>query len=453
MKTSQYNIYIEGSKDHYFVYNTMKRAILIVDPELKQCLETNQIAQIDSPLIDPLKKCGIIVDDDTDELKLHRLNHNQVKYNTSRSSFLIFTTYSCNLQCPYCYEGPVVDPEYKSIFMKPEITSQVVEFICNQMLLNRSQKVGIGLYGGEPLLNVNCCETVVKQISEWCREYNIGFYTTITTNGTLLNEKTYERIGKYLSSIHITLDGPQRFHDKKRIKKDGSGTYSEILENLKLLKTTKEHLSIRISFDEENRHSMDELLEDLEEIGLKGRPYFHIYFAQITPQNICLTFPEDPRYRQEMKESIQYTASLVKMAQERGWADHLAVNIGQEHSLVPINIISCDYVKHGMYSIDPVGDIYMCPASAGDTQYRIGKIQNGAVKWNTSYYNIITRDPSRIDTCKQCELLPACGGGCAIASYLKYKDYYTAFCGFNRDLIYERIKKHLKFKYPEKFEK
>ena len=453
MKSSQYNIYVQCDPDHYFVYNTLKRALLIVDPELKECLVANHIKEIDSSLLNPLKKVGIVVEDDIDETKLYRLNHNQAKYNTSHSSFLIFTTYSCNLQCPYCYEGPVVDLKYKSAFMNPEITSQVVEFIRDQTLVNRSEKLGIGLYGGEPLLNTDCCETVLKQISEWCRGVNIEFYSTITTNGTLLNERTYERIGKYLSSIHVTLDGPQRFHDKRRIKKDGSGTYSQILENLKLLKSTKEHLSIRVSFDEENRHSIDELLEDLEESGLKGRPHFHIYFAQIVPLNACLTFPEDPDYHQKMRESIQHTSSLVKMAQERGWENNLAVNIGQEHSLVPVNVLSCDYVKHGMYSIDPGGDIYMCPASAGDTQYRIGKIQNGAAVWNASYYNIVTRDPSRIDPCNRCEFLPACGGGCAVASYLKYRDYNTVFCGFNKDLIFERIRAHLMLKYPEKFEK
>ena len=452
MKVSRYNVFIEGKGDHSFVYNTMRGSILAVDRELREHLETNQL-DIDPSFLDPLKKYGVIVEDDTDELKIHRLKHNKAKYNTARSSFLVFTTYACNLCCPYCYEGTVVNPEYRSVIMSPEMTSHVVEFIKNQTLKNRSYTAGIGLYGGEPLLNLDCCETILREVSEWCSSYHIQFYATITTNGTLLNEETYKRIGKYLSSVHITLDGPQKYHDKKRIKRDGSGTYADILNNLQLLKDTKEHLSIRISVDKENRHAMGDVLKDLEEIGLKGRPHFHIYFAQVVPQYACLTFPTDTDYSQLMKESLGYIPPLMKMALNQGWENHLAFDIGQEHSLIPANVTSCDYVKHGMYAIDPLGDIYMCPASAGDTQYRIGTLQKGAVEWFPSYYSIITRDPSLIEPCTQCELLPACGGGCAVASYLKYKDYSTTFCNFNKDIIYERIEAYLTFKYPEKFEK
>lgn len=452
MKPSRYNIFVSAAHGKSFVYNPLKGGILAVDEELRTCLEKNQLEKIDPALLEPLKKHGFIINDDSDELKIQRLKHNLRKYNRNKSSsYLIYTTYSCNLRCPYCYEGPVVDLEYKPAFMDPEMTSQVVEFIKTQTLRNRSQMVCIGLYGGEPLLNMECCETVTRTISEWCEEVGIRFYTTITTNGTLLTERGYSRIGKYLSSVHITLDGPQQFHDKKRVREDGSGSYAEILDNLKLLKDTKEHLSIRINFDEESNDFIIEVLKDLEKIGLKGRPHFNIYFAQIIPQTACLTFPTDPEYRKWRMESISYFPPLLRMAIERGWKDHLAVDIGQEHSLVPVNVASCDYVKDGIYSIDPLGDVYVCPASGGDITYRVGTLRNGTVMWNSSYYNIITRDPSLRAPCTNCRILPMCGGGCSIAAYFKYKDYHKTFCNFNKELIYERLKAHLKFKYPEKF--
>jgi uncharacterized protein len=452
MKPSRYTLFVEAKNDQWFIYNALTGTVLVVDAELKQCLHENHLEKIDPPFLDSLNQYGFITDESIDELKIHRFNHNLAKYNKRKSSFLVFTTYGCNLCCPYCYEGPVVSPEYSSLHMRPEMTSQVAQFIINQTLHNKSQTVGIGLYGGEPLLNMDCCETLLKTVSQWCTTSGVTFYATVTTNGTLLTEAGYARIGKYLSSVHITLDGPQHFHDKNRTKKDGSGSYADILHNLSLLRTTKEHLSIRINVDEENRHAMGEVLRDLEKIGFKGRPYFHLYFAQIMPQDACLTFPEDPEYETQTKESIWYLPPLMKMALDRGWGTHLAVNIGQEHCLVPTNVTSCAYVKDGMYSIDPQGDIYMCPASAGSTQYRIGKICNGAATWEPSYYHIITRDPTLIEPCTACDVLPACGGGCAIASYFKYADYHTTFCKFTRDIIYERLRAHLKFRYPERID-
>lgn len=141
----------------------------------------------------------------------------------------------------------------------------------------------------------------------------------------------------------------------------------------------------------------------------------------------------------------------MRMAIEKGWGNHLAVDIGQEHSLVPSNVISCEYMRHGTYAIGPQGDLYMCPASAGDARYSIGKIVQGEAQWNSSYYDVLTRDPSTIAPCKTCELLPMCGGGCAIGSAVAHQDYHTAFCNFTKEILYERLKSYLAFKYPEKF--
>lgn len=453
MKSSQYNVFVDAAKGKSLVYNPVTGAIVTVDRELREYLEKNQVEKADASFIEPLKTCGIIVDDDTDELKIQRLKHNLTKYATTESSsFLVFTTYACNLRCPYCYEGPVVEEERKSALMHPEMTQQVIKFICEQTLENRSQMVCIGLYGGEPLVNMECCETLLEQVSQFCKDYSIKFYTTITTNGTLLTDSGYKRIGKYLSSIHVTLDGPQKFHDEKRRKKDGSGSYATILENLRLLKDTGEHLSIRINFDAESKEFMGEVLDDLEEIGLKGRPSFHIYFAQIVPQDACLSFPEDPEYREWMKKTVHDYPPLMQMALERGWKNHMAIDIGSEHSLVPRNVTSCDYVRRGIYSIDPLGDIYICPASGGHIQYRAGKLCNGNVEWSPSYYHILTRDPTLIAPCNECEILPMCGGGCSIGSFYKYTDYHKSFCSFIKEQMYEKLKAYLRFRYPEKFE-
>lgn len=451
MKSSQYNVFVKAGDSH-FVYNTLKNSLVAVDEELRSCLEKNVIDAIDPSFVDPLKAYGVITDDALDELKVYRLNHNLKKYNTKKaSSFLVFTTYSCNLQCPYCYEGAVINEEDRSAFMSKKTAVDVVTFIEKQTLKNKSTVVGIGLYGGEPLLNREGCETVLKEVSEWCKMMNIRFYATITTNGTLLTEEVYKSIGKYVSSIHITLDGPQKFHDKKRVTRNGSGSYALILQHLKQLRDTKEHISVRINVDKENSQDIDEVLTDLETIGVKGRPHFTLYFSQVVPQDSCLTFSTDPAYKEMMKDSLELLPPLIKMAQEKGWGTHLAVDLGEEHSLVPSNVVSCEYLRYGVYAVDPQGDLYICPASAGNPQYCVGKIVEGGAQWNTSYYDAITRDPSTVAPCNTCEVLPMCGGGCALGSAVTHQSYQGAFCNFTKDMLYQRLKSYLMVKYPEKF--
>ncbi len=441
MKPSRYNIYVKAASHHSFVYNTLTNSLLLVDSDLQQCLEKDQLEKIDPSVMDSLRKCGILVDSGTDELEIFRLNHNTAKYDTNRSSFLIFTTFACNLSCPYCYEG-AADAECRSAFMSPETTADVVKFICSQTAHNKSRAVGVALYGGEPLLNRECCETVLKEVSHWCEDNSVSFYATLLTNGCLLTEEVYTSIGRYLSYIHITLDGPQHFHDRKRVKKDGSGTYSLILQNLNRLKDTKEHLSIRVNIDEENRHSIGEVLDDLEELGLKGRPHLHVYFSQIIPQNRCLTFssPESD----ECNPS-DYFPDIMQMTRERGWGAHLTGDPTKNTSKSVV--VACGYVTQGTYSIDPGGDVYLCPAVAGNPQYRTGTVGHGSCEWYPLYYDIITRDPSLTPPCHTCELLPLCGGGCPLASLAQ--DNKTE-CSSARKL-YGRLKAYLESRYPERF--
>lgn len=323
--------------------------------------------------------------------------------------------------------------------MSPETTSQVVSFICSQTVANKSRKVGVALYGGEPLLNLDCCETVLKKVYYWCKTNTISFHTMIMSNGTLFDEPVYTALGKYLSHIHITFDGPLQFHDKTRVKRNGSGTYTQILQNVKQLKDTKKYISIRINIDEENRHFIHDILDDLEEIGLKGRPHFYLYFSQIIPRNFCLAF-SNSEFNEQTKKFNKYLPDLVEVAREKGWEPHLTADNTEYRSTGT----SCRYVRHGMYSIGPNGDIYACPAVAGDTQYQIGKIQNGCAEWYPAYYNVLTRDPSLTVPCMTCEFLPLCRGGCPIASFQG-----TTQCNFTKEVLYERLKTYVKSRYPE----
>jgi uncharacterized protein len=432
MRRSRYNIYFDAGNSLSFIYNTLANTLLLVDNSVRQYLEKNQLEKIDASVVTSLKKCGIIVDGD--ELHIYRLNHNITQYNADTSSFLVFTTYACNLCCPYCYEGPA-DAEYRSQFMRPETTSDVVHFICDQTRKNKSRAVTIALYGGEPLLNMECCETVLKKVSHFCENNRISFQTMIMSNGTLLTEKVYTVLKDYLSHIHITLDGSLLFHDKTRVQKNGSGTYEQILQNVSLLKNTKNHLSIRINVNEENKHSIHEVFNDLEEIGLKGRPHFYLYFSQIIPYTFCLAFSH-PESKEQMKKFSTCYSDLVDMAKEKGWESHVIVGTTEYHG------VSCRYVQHGTYSIGPLGDIYVCPAVAGDARYRIGKIK-GSVEWYPQYYAVMTRDPSLTVPCKTCEFLPLCKGGCPVASFAQEETQ----CNFTKEVLYERLKLYLESRY------
>jgi uncharacterized protein len=406
-------------------------SLLLADTSVRECLESNKLELLDPSVLASLQSCGMVTDGD--ELARYRFNHNTALYNTTISSFLIFTTYACNLACPYCYEGMSMSD---CSSMSRKTTANVVRFIGNQAAKNKSRAVGIALYGGEPLLNMECCIELLHSVSAWCTTKKLSFSATLMSNGTLLDENVYATIKKYVSYIHITLDGPQHFHDKTRSKKDGSGSYWQILSNLNQLANTKEYLHIRINIDEESMDAVDEVLTDLETIGLKGRPRFYIYFSQIIPQKYCFTI-SNPEW-DETKVSTHLPV-ITEMAKKEGWGAHLRGDPDQK--LASAEAVSCGYVKCGTYTIDPGGDIYVCPALTQNPQYRTGTISDHPV-WYPLYYDILTRDPAGKALCSRCEFLPLCKGGCPV-----FREDNTQ-CG-RKEQLYQRLKAYLEFRFKK----
>ena len=102
----------------------------------------------------------------------------------------IIPTDRCNLSCSYCWQH-----NNKSI----EITEQEYKLIIEKA---KKMKVGmINFLGGEPLI-----WKYIYSAIELCNKYNI--MSDITTNGTLLNEETLNKLGESgLDSLNISVDG------------------------------------------------------------------------------------------------------------------------------------------------------------------------------------------------------------------------------------------------------
>ncbi len=78
----------------------------------------------------------------------------------------------CNLRCPYCYNGPIVNSTADS---KDLVT---LDAIYDHLLKRKNILDGVVLSGGEALLNPN-----TKKIIEYSK--NLGYKIKLDTNGTL----------------------------------------------------------------------------------------------------------------------------------------------------------------------------------------------------------------------------------------------------------------------------
>jgi uncharacterized protein len=449
LKSSRYNIYFEvKGEPKYALFNTLSRSIVAVDQDLKDVLEKGDVNALELPIKESLRSLGVLISSDLDERNVFEFRHCTAKYRSEEACFVIFPTYGCNLRCPYCYEGT----EKLSVSMDDTTVENTVNFIKRAAIENRSRAIILGLYGGEPLLYPDVCCSVAAPLSEWAAQNNMVYYGTLTTNGTLLNEKT-AHVLQYVASVHITVDGTEDMHNKVRVYANGKGSYKEVMRAVEFMKDKPHHLTIRIHVNMKNgTYKGLELLDELEQMGLKGRPNLHIYFKQLEPPDVCLRAALDEDYLQRKERELNEFPLLWKKAQEKGWGPHMSVGAGEEHGILTFNIVSCDHLKKAHYVVDPFGDVYLCPMSAGMKHHSIGTLQKGGVlDYSPVYYTLLTRDPLQLKGCNTCAYLPICSAGCPISIFEEKHSYMTPYCGSLKRLKEAAIKSHLRNTYPDKF--
>lgn len=156
-------------------------------------------------------------------------------------NLILNITENCNLNCKYCvFSGTY---KYHRLHNKHSMDWQIVQrtldfFIpkCHERLKETQDRISIGFYGGEPLLEWS----KILKIVEYTRDKYPGVFPgidfRITTNGVLLNENIIKELINNKFILTVSLDGPEAIHDRYRVFRDGTGSYDMIIKNLNLIK-------------------------------------------------------------------------------------------------------------------------------------------------------------------------------------------------------------------------
>lgn len=440
MKVSHYNLFFP-LEDKYVIYNTLTDTIMMADKELKERLTTSTLEGIKEDIKRALLQYGIIIPDDTDEKAILRFRSQMAKYSADYISVLLLPTYSCNLSCHYC-PNPA-----QPVYMDEKTTQSVIQFLT---ALIQSENLGIllKLYGGEPLLNVDCCLSLCKALSSFCQSRNVPFLAAAMTNGTLLTREKVEPLLEYLGAIHVTFDGSQQYHDKVRHTADGKGTYEDIMASLVLARDRNMRISVRVNITPENLSSVEELLYDLKKRKFDEYEGFDIYFGPVIPLDECRYYEDDASLRKVKEKTYALVPALRQVVKNAKWKGKTRDIISDLRSVSKPE--QCQYAKAYNYVIGPRGNFYTCPAFVGNEDYCIGTIAHGTAEFYPLYYDIHTRDVMHIE-CAECEYMPVCGGGCPARAYIQKKTVDSYHCGSTKELTESRMLLYLQYKRPDLF--
>ena len=213
-----------------------------------------------------LKKKGFFSYLDTDEMLTERVTANTVKNQLINLLFLTFQmTGECNLNCRYCCYGDLY--ERNKIENRAPMQFDTVKKTFDYLLplwklFPYSKLIGVGFYGGEPLLNFSLIEKTVSYCKLLETSNNVKFSFSITTNGVLLN-----RYSNYLTDndfrILISLDGDERANSL-RVDKSNRPSFGRVFSNIKKLQNEyPDYFIRRVDFNAVmNRNSTAEGVND-----------------------------------------------------------------------------------------------------------------------------------------------------------------------------------------------
>ncbi|EHK2407892.1 SPASM domain-containing protein [Clostridium perfringens] len=388
MKLSQFNIKKEIN-GNIIIYNTLSSGILMLNPEYSRyysTLEKNGFVD-KSDLLSELKKGGMLINKDIDEIGALNLESKFQRYSSESLSLTIAPTLECNFACPYCYEEG-----HRYSEMDENIQKDLINFLNN---FPNIKNLNISWYGGEPLLKLNLLESITKQILD--KLSNVNFNANIVTNGYYLTKENAIRLKNInVSHVQVTLDGNKETHDKRRILLNGNGTFEKILNNIK---ESCEILPIviRINVDKENITNIFSLIELLKEENLLNKVGF--YLAPVDnsnntcKSNTCFTIKDFS------KEEISFYEKCL--------------SLGVNSINIPKTTLGiCGAISKNSYVISPTGELYKCWNEIGRKEYSIGNLKD-KLKANFRLTKWLQYDPLKeYPECTSCKFLPTCFGGC-----------------------------------------
>lgn len=398
MRFSKYNVVCK-CYDGVVIYNTNTSAIIKLDHAIYEELKKlDHISENGSSKEEEnLFRYKIIADDKKIVKDLIRLREKQRE--SKELIYFIYPTLGCNFKCQYCFQKDLLPTDT----MSDNTAKNLIDYITSNAAQLNSDRIDITWMGGEPLLEFDTIEYISRFLSENLKKIVIN--SKLITNGSLISASILKRIDKInISSIQVTLDGTELFHNAKRKTNDGEPTFNTIIRKVdQIVKKFKNiHVAFRVNLDIANYEVFPQLYEFL----ILRYANCNYSIAPSFVDNFSLT----------CKSGNEGESILDRKRRSKFYIDlYKKHNIKVIDFLPSVTLYSCIARSKHSCAIGPDGGIYKCTAIVGDKSLAIGNINNEKNKNLRNLDNhpfISDTDYLNNDKCITCQLFPVCNGGC-----------------------------------------
>lgn len=412
-KPSIFNVYSILDIENVLVYNTLTQGAISAEKNLVKIIK-EESSKLELNYIEYLLKQEILVPFDLDEKENLFKLFKEVNDIQDSLDITICTTTKCNMKCLYCYEETI-----KETTLTPQIIKNITIWLQKYIQDNKIEILRPLLFGGEPLLAKDQMYELMRSLNKMTETLGKKCVFSIGTNGILLTRETVLEM-KEQGLVHamVTIDGPEKDHNRRRPWVLGGNSFEVIISNLKNI-VDLINVTLKLNIDKDNINSIKEIFEILERYNLKDSIDIKIEAIAVTPasqtvpNHFCRLYAFDPQ-----KAEMAYAyLKMINLAEEKGFKVHRST----AHST------PCMFPSKSGFALDPEGNIYKCISAIGVEEFKVGNVSDES--FNGLYHKAI-KFLDLCDSCfdKGCPFVPKCGGGCAYDSFCSTGEIFVKDC-------------------------
>ncbi|MFI5529006.1 radical SAM protein [Kitasatospora sp. NPDC051853] len=387
------------------VYGTRRAVTMAIAEDTADLLRAGHVPSGDPELLQRLVDVELVVPAGSDELGvIVDRSRRAVRDDTHRSFTLMPTSY-CNMGCTYCGQ------EHTKGRLPGSHRDAIAARVERTIAADGIRDVRVRWFGGEPMMGYAVVLDLSRRFVEAAGAADVSYGATMVTNGSLLTLRKLRRLQDEarVSRFCITLDGPERIHDRSRLLKSGGVSFRHITTVIAQALADEDlagvSFELRTNVTTSNADHIDEYLRQMAALG----------FAH--PR---VSFALEPVHSWSNDVSGIALSSAAYAEREAGWLATMT-DLGLNFMVLPTasKPVVCAAVTMNSEIVSSTGAIFSCSeqplvpeAEANQVLAHITEIAPDDRRPTGPFDDWHDRVQSGKAPCAGCPMLGICGGSC-----------------------------------------
>jgi uncharacterized protein len=310
----------------------------------------------------------------------------------------------CNLGCSYCYylaantSNHLMSDETLELYIRQLIDATTEQFIT------------FSWHGGEPLLaGIEFYEKALEFQSIYKPEGKI-ILNGIQTNCTLITEKWCEFFSANNFAVGVSIDGPEVFHNRNRVTKNGDPTWHSVVRGILLLERYGIVPELLCVVNSENVYHPAEVYKFLKSLGVSNITFLPLVERLPGSDNVTSrSVPSDDFGTFLCKIFDDWSENDIGEVKVQLFEEALRTAFNQPHTL-------CVFKENcgGVPVIEHDGDFYSCDHYV-NREHLLGNIHDASIAkmLDSERQSEFGFRKSKLPSyCKTCDVVSLCNGEC-----------------------------------------